>query len=268
MQRSDEFRTEAMSLPPAVELRDVRFTYPGQSAPTVEDVSFRVARGESVSMIGPNGGGKTTLLRLMLGLLHPTAGEVRVLGERPERARLRIGYMPQYTRHDLQFPVNVMDVALMGRLGAGGTARWLGWYGRADRRAVAEALDRVAMGPLARRPYAALSGGQRQRVLIARALCARPDVLLLDEPTANVDAVVETQLLDVLRELARSMTIVMVSHDLGFVSDMAQRVLCVNRRVVAHPTSRLTGESIQEVYQRSLCLVHHAERVAQEPEQP
>jgi len=257
-----------MSQPPAIEMRGVRFAYPGQSEPVVENVSFTVSPGESVSIVGPNGGGKTTLLKLMLGLLRPDAGEVRVLGRRPQHARLRVGYMPQHTQHDLQFPVSVMDVVLTGRLGGRGAAQWLGWYGRADRHAATEALERVALLPLARRPYAALSGGQRQRVLIARALASRPELLLLDEPTANVDALAETRLLDVLGELARSMTIVMVSHDLAFVSDLVHRVLCVNRRVVSHPTTELTGDSIQAMYDDHVRLVRHAERLRHEPTQP
>ena len=114
----------------------------------------------------------------------------------------------------------------------------MGWHGRADRRAALDALDQVGMEDFRRRPFAALSGGQRQRVLIARALCCKPDLLLLDEPTSNVDSLVEARLLDLLRELNRRMTIVMVSHDLGFVSGLVESVICVNRRVVVHPTSR------------------------------
>ena len=169
-------------------------------------------------IVGPNGGGKTTLVKLILGLLRPQRGEVRVFGQPPHRARLRVGYMPQHVQHDPQFPVTVMDIVLMGRLGQG----VLGWPGRADRRAAIDALAQVGMEEFRRRPFADLSGGQRQRVLIARALCCKPDLLLLDEPTSNVDSLVEARLLDLLRDLNRQMTIVMVSHDLGFVSGLVR----------------------------------------------
>ena len=155
-------------------------------------------------IVGPNGGGKTTLVKLILGLLTPQRGEVRVFGQPPHRSRLRVGYMPQHVQHDPQFPVTVMDIVLMGRLGQGGLAGLLGWHGRADRRAALDALAEVGMEEFGRRPFAALSGGQRQRVLIARALCCKPDLLLLDEPTSNVDSLVEARLLDLLRKLNRA----------------------------------------------------------------
>ena len=237
---------------PVIELDDVSFAY--DRAAVLEDVNVSIRRGESICVVGPNGGGKTTLLRLILGLLEPAAGRVRVFGQEPRRVRKRIGYMPQHAYYDPQFPVTATDVVLMGRLGRGGA---LGWYGRADRHAAAEALAEVGMEDDAGRPFAALSGGQRQRVLIARALCCRPELLLLDEPTANVDTAVEAQLVDLLQQLNRRMTIVMVSHDLGFVSHIVQRVVCVNRRVVVHPTVELTGETIRDIYDVDVRMVRH-----------
>ena len=118
---------------------------------------------------------------------------------------------------------------------------------------------RSAWTDFGRRPFASLSGGQRQRVLIARALCCKPDLLLLDEPTSNVDSLVEARLLDLLRELNRRMTIVMVSHDLGFVSGLVESVICVNRRVVVHPTSEMTGEAIRDIYGGEVRMVRHNE---------
>jgi zinc transport system ATP-binding protein len=238
---------------PVIELREVDFAYDGP--PVLEHVTLRVGRNDFVSVVGPNGGGKSTLLRLMLGLLSPQRGEVRLLGQRPRQARRRVGYMPQTAQFDPQFPVTVMDVVLMGRLDR---AAPLGPFRQADRKLALEALREVELGDLHRRPFAALSGGQRQRVLIARALACRPEVMLLDEPTANLDMQVEEQLYGLLRQLSRRMTILLVSHDVGFVSQFVERVICVNRRVEIHPTGEITGEVIRRLYGHDVRMVHHA----------
>jgi zinc transport system ATP-binding protein len=246
---------------PVVEFRDVSFAFNG--AAVLQDVNFVVRRNESVSIVGPNGGGKTTLLRLVLGQLQPTTGQVRVFGRPPESVRLRIGYMPQHANYDPLFPATVMDVVLMGRLGRGGLRGRLGWFSRGDRQAAMQALAQVHLEPLARRPFAALSGGQRQRVLVARALGCQPELLLLDEPTASVDSLVEARLLDVLRELNGKMTVLVVSHDLGFVADLVENVVCVNRQVVVHPTSRITSELIGEIYGGNVRMVRHSDVLCQ-----
>ncbi|HBO46464.1 MAG TPA: ABC transporter, partial [Planctomycetaceae bacterium] len=166
---------------PAVSLDGVSFAY--DAVPVVEDVTVTIDQGESICIVGPNGGGKTTLVKLILGLLTPDKGTVRVFGQSPRQARLRVGYMPQYAQHDLQFPATVMDIVLMGCLGKPGLAGLFGWHGAESRRDALDALDRVGMADFGRRKHAALSGGQRQRVLIARALASNPELLLLDEPT-------------------------------------------------------------------------------------
>ncbi|MBN1395807.1 MAG: ABC transporter ATP-binding protein [Pirellulales bacterium] len=245
-----------------ISLREVTFSYGGP--PVLEDVGFSVGPREAVCMVGPNGGGKTTLVKLVLGLLNPQRGEIRLFGESPRRQRRRAGYVPQHIQYDPRFPVSVMDIVLMGRLGQGGIRGLTGWYGRDDRRAAIDALEQVGMEPLRRRPFSALSGGQRQRVLIARALCCRPELLLLDEPTANVDTAVECRLAELLAELNRRMAIVMVSHDLGFVSGLVERVICVNRRVAVHPTSDLTGKTIHELYGGEVRMVRHDEHTPHE----
>jgi len=240
---------------PVARLEGVWFSYGRQ--PVLEDVSFSIAAGQTVCLVGPNGGGKTTLLKLIAGLLKPDRGRVEVFGTAPRRVCLRIGYMPQHLRFDPLFPVTALDIVLMGRLGAGGLRGRLGWYSPEDRRAACEALATAGMLDRAQVPFAELSGGERQRVLIARALCVQPELLLLDEPTANVDPRFEAQLFDIVRQLEGRMTVVLVSHDLGVVSTWVQTVVCVNRRVVVHPTAELTGELLQEIYEGEVRLVRH-----------
>lgn len=239
--------------PPIVAVEGVTFSFDGLN-PVVEDATFTIERGDFASMIGPNGGGKTTLLKLLLGLLEPAAGSIRVFGESPHRARRRIGYMPQYAALDRQFPITVQEVVLTGRLTP--DRRW-GGHRAADRRAAAETLDRVGLGSLARRPFAALSGGQRQRVLLARALVSSPELLLLDEPAAGLDRRVEQDFFALLEELNRDTTVLLVSHDLGFVRSFVRTVVCVHRRVALHPTAALDGRTIHELYGGEVRAVHH-----------
>ena len=242
-----------MSDVPAIAVRDLAFAYPGEPA-VLEDVAFTIAEGDFVSVVGPNGGGKTTLLRLLLGLLSPSRGEVRLFGRPPEQARRQIGYMPQHPQLDPHFPVSARDVVLMGRLGPG---RPRGLFGRDDKEAARRALAEVGLEEMGRRPFAALSSGQKQRVLIARALACAPRLLLLDEPTANLDLHVEGELYELLRELNRRLTVVLVSHDLGFVSRYVRTVVCVKRHVAVHPTSEITGDIIRDMYGGDVRVVRH-----------
>ncbi len=237
---------------PLVSFQNVTFSYDG--APVLDDVSFTVQERTFISIVGPNAGGKTTLLKLMLGLLKPSRGAIEIFGHSPEKARPRIGYMPQYVQFDPNFPVTVLDVVLMGRLGNG--VRF-GPYGKTDKAIAMEALAKLEMGKVRNRPFMALSGGQRQRVLIARALTAEPELLLLDEPTSNVDMAVETELFELLNTMSKTITVVVVSHDLGFVSQYVQSVICVNRRVMMHPTTAVTGEVISALYGSDVRMVRH-----------
>ena len=235
-----ERRQELLEHDPVIELRNVTFAYDG--APAIECADLAIRPREFVALVGPNGGGKSTLLKLMLGLLTPAAGSVRLLGGPPAVARRRVGYMPQFSQLDPRFPVTVMDVVLMGRLHGG---LQFGPYASTDRRIAREALRDVGLEELRNRPIHALSGGQRQRTLIARALACEPEILMLDEPSASLDMQVEEQLYALLKELNRRLTVLLVSHDVGFVSQFVSRVICVNRTIQAHRTSDVTGEVIR-----------------------
>jgi zinc transport system ATP-binding protein len=251
-----------MDKSPVVVLNHLSFSY--NDLPVLEDVTLTVSEHDFLCVVGPNAGGKTTLLKVILGFLRPSGGTVHVFGEAPVRVRERMGYVPQNTRLDPEFPVRVIDVVLMGRLGR---HRRFGPYSKSDKKAAEEAIRQVEMDELRNRPFSQLSGGQRQRVLIARALTTEPDLLLLDEPTASVDAVIETEFYELLRRLNQRITIILVTHDLGFVSRYVKRVACVNRRVVVHPTSEVTGEMINAIYGRDVKMVRHDHRDREEGHQ-
>ncbi len=240
---------------PAISFDSVTFSYGGPNV--LEDATFSVAQGDFVSIVGPNGGGKTTMLKLMLGLLTPQQGTIRLLDGPPKYARRQVGYTPQFMTVDFAFPLTVLDVVLMGRLRAGWNPSFL-WYNREDRIAAEESLRILKLDGFRNAPFRTLSGGQRQRVLIARALCGQPKILLLDEPTNNIDADSEEILFETLKELNKTLSIVLVSHDIGFVSQCVKSVICVNRTVAVHPTSALNGGTIRELYgQHGLQMVRH-----------
>jgi zinc transport system ATP-binding protein len=215
----------------AVRFDSVSFSY--GPVKVLEKTSFHIHEGEFVALAGPNGSGKTTILKLLLGLEQPGAGRIELfglpLGGTGDRAvRARIGYVPQQAPGDHAFPIVVRDVVKMGRLRPGGR------YTAADRAAVEKALEQAEIADLAERHYRALSGGQRRRVLAARALASladgdvsRPGILVLDEPTANMDAESGARLFDTLGKLKGTVTVLIVTHDRDFVSVLTDRVLCM-----------------------------------------
>jgi len=235
-----------------VEMRGVSFSYDG--SPALQDVNIVLRERDFVSVVGPNGGGKTTLLKLMLGLLRPSRGEVRIFGNPPEDVRYRVGYMPQDVQLDARFPVTVMDVVLMGQLS---NTRTFGFYSRSQKDSALNALREVDLCDLRKKPLSSLSGGQKRRVLIARALASEPELLLLDEPMANLDLLAEQELHALLQKLNEKLTVIMVSHDLAFVSRYVDTVVCVNRTVAVHPTAELDGETFSRMFGRDIKMVMH-----------
>ncbi|GAK59848.1 ABC transporter [Candidatus Vecturithrix granuli] len=220
----------------------------------LEDVNLCLRAGDFVSIIGPNGGGKTSLLKLLLGLVKPTRGSVEVLGKTPEQARQEIGYVPQQVTLDKHFPISVWDVTLMGRLGR---IPLLKKYTAEDHDLAADALQKVKLYDLKDRHISKLSGGQQQRVLIARALVTNPKLLLLDEPTASVDTEIKRDIYELLVELNTQMTIVMVSHDIGVVSSYTKTIACLNHTLVYHEEKHITPEMLATTYQCPIDLIAH-----------
>ena len=236
-----------------IECKDVEVRY--GPVTVLESVSFCVPERKTLCVVGPNGGGKSTLLKVILGLVRPSRGEVRVLGQSPRRSRLRVGYMPQHIHIDPLFPIDVEGIVRMGCLRGNG---W-GFYSKSDRLATQRALEEVNLWEQRKESFINLSGGMKQRVLIARALVADPEILLLDEPTAMVDAHIEAKLLAHLKELHHRMTILLVSHDAAFVSNLVDEVLCVNRTAELHPVERVEDKALEHLYGGPVQAVIHGD---------
>jgi zinc transport system ATP-binding protein len=241
-----------MSTPaPIIELEKVCCGYGSQEV--LHNVSFKLSAHTLTGIVGPNGGGKTTLLKLLLGLITPHYGTVRVLGSPPEAIRSRIGYVPQHFLFDTRYPVSVGDVVLAGRV----ERHRFGPYRQGDHLAATRALERVGMADRVNRGFSELSGGERQRVLVAQALATEPELLLLDEPTANVDVHVAQELHTLFARLTESLTVVMVSHNLSVVAAHATHILCVNRTTELHPAEDLAMSSVHTAAGDDLLFIRH-----------
>jgi zinc transport system ATP-binding protein len=253
MEQALSQKAEPLSSEPyAMELEGVSFSY-GKTE-VLREVSFRLKRGEFLGIIGPNGGGKTTLVRLMLGLLLPDRGTIRILGMEPNAASHRVGYVPQSMDLSRSFPISVMDVALMGRLSRARIGRR---YSREDEEKARQALEKVGMWQHRHKLIGKLSGGQKQRVFIARALATDPEILFLDEPTASVDPEFQVNLYDILEELNKRVTIVVITHDIGVVSSYMKSIACVNKHFIFHEGGQISQEMIDVAYQCPVDLVAH-----------
>jgi len=215
-----------------VSLRDLSFAYDTQTV--LEGVSLDVDEHDFFAIIGPNGGGKSTLLKLMLGLLKPDEGSITLLDTTPTEARHAIGYVPQNTNVNTHFPVKVLDVVLMGN---DAKHHPLFGYSVEEKTCAMEALGHVGMEGFASRRIGDLSGGQRQRVMIARALCRHPRLLILDEPTASIDATGQKEIYDLLKRLNDRITVIVVSHDLSVILGYANKAAHINRTLTFHDIS-------------------------------
>lgn len=225
----------------------------------LQGLSLSVHEGDFIAVLGPNGGGKSTLLKVILGLVKPASGTVSVFGGAPGHADGRIGYVPQSMLFDRSFPINAHDVVLMGRLSR---KHLMQRYSKEDRRRALEALEITGMAGMAGRRIGTLSGGELQRVLIARALAGNPDLLLLDEPTASVDPEMKTTIYDLLDDLKRKHTIVLVTHDTGTIGRHVSRIACLNCTLDMHEAgSTLDRASLEHLYGHPVDVVEHREPV-------
>jgi zinc transport system ATP-binding protein len=234
-----------------IELKGISASYNGE--PVLEDVNLKIREGDFIGVIGPNGGGKTTLLKLILGLIKPTGGRIDI---NTDKIRLnKIGYLPQIAEGDNNFPVSVNDVVLSGLMKVKGHSARMN---REDKKMAEDVLNEMGIYHLCNRSLNNLSGGELQRVYLSRALIGSPKLLLLDEPGSFVDTSFEKGFYDKLKELNKTITIMMVSHDVGTISAFVKSFACVNRKLHFHDSGRITTEQLK-AYDCPIQLIAHGD---------
>lgn len=240
--------------------------YYGQT-PAIAGVCLDVEDGEYLGIIGPNGGGKSTLLKAILGLAPTAAGTVQVFGNRLGKNKASVGYVPQFATLDKRFPITLFEVVLTGRLKQGLSPFFR--FTQKDKEMARELLERVGIADIANRQISELSGGEFQKMLIARALAVNPRLLLLDEPTASVDAGSRDQIYGLLEELNKNMTIILVTHDLLAISSQVRRLACLNGHLIYHGEPELTENIVNNLYGCPVDLIAHGvpHRVLKEHEE-
>ncbi len=227
----------------AIQLDDLFFQY-DDDTPLLQDVSLEIGKNKSIALFGPNGGGKTTLLKLFMGFLKPSRGTILIDGMPPQKSRKKMGYVPQISHLDRQFPITALDVVKMGAL----SPSLLHSYKRTSHEEALLMLEKVGLKEMAHAPFGSLSGGQSQRVLIARALMGRPDYLFLDEATASVDPLAEKHFHELLNELRGTITIVMVTHDLPSEMSYIDQFFCVYRSITPYSPVQVCDHFAKGLY--------------------
>ena len=222
-----------------IEVKDLSFRF--EEGPLLDDVSLNIKKGECIAIFGPNGGGKTTLLKLFMGFLKPISGTILIDGDLPMKRRLKMGYVPQISHLDRQFPITALDVVKMGALSPS-------LFRSSSHEEALEMLNKVGLKEMADARFGTLSGGQTQRVLIARALMGKPEFLFLDEATASVDPAAEKDFHELLLKLKGTLTIVMVTHDLPTESSYIDRFFCVYRTVTPYSPKEVCDHFAQGLY--------------------
>ncbi|MCF0223108.1 MAG: ABC transporter ATP-binding protein [Fibrobacter sp.] len=228
----------------AIHIENLSFAYRNNTI--LSNVNLDISENDFVAIIGPNGGGKSTLMRLIVGLLKPQSGEIRLFGEKVPTKKVAVGYVPQNTNRNLDFPITVAECVALGKQGLSPRSK-----------EVLDALEKVRILDFKDRRLGELSGGERQRALIARSLVCNPRILFLDEPSNNIDAAGQENLYNMLAELSKSMTIVVITHDLMALSNRVKSIVCVNRSVHYHQESSINNEMITDVYGCEVDLIAH-----------
>jgi zinc transport system ATP-binding protein len=230
---------------------DVCFSY--DNRPILLDVSFSMEATDFVAIIGPNGGGKSTLVKLIMGLAEPQSGEIRLFGQPPKVGRSKVGYLSQANTMTSEYPISVLDVVLTSRLSGQMWHR----FSDVDRQDAIVCLEQVGLVHLCKRSLSELSGGERQRVFIARALMNKPKLLILDEPTSSADPHAEQTFYELLQKLNTNMAVLMVSHDISAVSRLVKKVACLNQRLIYHNSKELDAQDLHDTYGCSVELIAH-----------
>lgn len=218
----------------------------------LKDINLSIKEKDFLAIIGPNGGGKSTLLKIMLGLIKPSSGQVEVLGKTPNKSRRNIGYLPQHTHFETDFPINVFETVLMGRY-----KQAFKGYTKNDEKIVCKWLKNLDMLHLKDRQIEKLSGGQMQRVFLARALAREPKIILLDEPTASIDPKTQNSFYELLQDIKKKMAVILVSHDVGVVSSHVDSIACLNRRLYSHGPVEESIHGLEEAYGCPIDLIAH-----------
>jgi zinc transport system ATP-binding protein len=233
-----------------VEMENVSVSFDRQSV--LQDVNLSIDKDEFLAIIGPNGGGKSTLLKVILGLIKADQGRISVFGKKPGDPSNPIGYLPQYVSFDPDFPINVFDTVLSGRYHG-----LFKNYSDDDREKVVNALEEVGMLKMRHRQMSRLSGGQKQRVFIARAIVRDPKLLLLDEPMASIDPKMQESFYELLAQFRKRMAIVLVSHDVGAVSTHVESIACLNQKLYYHGSVEESAEGLEKVYECPIGYISH-----------
>lgn len=218
----------------------------------LDDINLSIDENDFMAIIGPNGGGKSTLLKAILGLLSPDSGEIKVFGLEPKKARNLMGYLPQNIKFDQDFPINVFETVLTGRYHG-----LFQGYTKKDRKAVLKVLKDVDMYDKKDRQISKLSGGQMQRVFIARAIVRQPKLLIMDEPMASIDPEMQSSFYELMSKLNDDMTIILVSHDVGAVSSHVNKIACLNQKLFYHGDVEDSAKGLEEIYHCPIELISH-----------
>jgi len=235
-----------------VRIDNLSYSYNGQ--PVLSDINLSLMEKDFMAIIGPNGGGKTTLLKLILGFLTPDNGKIKIFGEDPLKSRKRIGYLPQTENFQRDFPISVVEVVLYGDINR---KSFFPGFKKISANKAYSLLEKMQIREIADHRINEISVGQLQRTLLARAMMSDPELLILDEPTASVDLNMEQDIFDTLKLLNAEKTIMLVSHDIAFISSYVNKVTCLNKCSCTHKTEEISDKDIIAAYNGSIKSLHH-----------